>query len=939
MPDSPKQTLFDSRDGHDAFFESNGWRILLFLMLCISVFVYREYLFFQRAYLFTRFSSDTLTQSFPELFFRSKTLLSGKCPFWSFQFELGMNIFRLMANYNPFDILIVLGGQDNIPYLIPYVAMLKLLSAGLLFFAFLRKLKISAYACIIGALMYAFSGYMVINGHWYHYQNYAVFAALMLLLFERWFQDGKWLLLVLALGFVCLKSFFQIYQFALFFFLYALFRLIMTSKGGIWKMSAFYTKFGMLYILGVGMGAFFFLPDAYYVSTSARGGGALTHFSILDWITKIFNTSSPWIYARTTVFSRFFSNDLLGSWEHFRGHNYLEVPASYIGLIGLIIIPTLFVGNKNKAEKRAFMFVLGVCAIYFIFPIVRTIGNAFASPTYKHTIMYVSILLIILSSYAVDAFFSINAALKTRAALIATLLLIFMLAGWRVAFGALGIHIIDNRILIQVIGFLIIYGMGFFIIRHRGSVKSMKGALLLIVVIELAVSARTTVSRNLHSSIDSDFIEKGEIYFEADTLNALKFIRSNDNGFYRIEGDKISRNAAIVQGFYGTRGYLGFVRPGIVDFNQTMRLSLKSPRLASYREGLDRRNRLHTLLSVKYFLARNPKMVPPGYEFWRSFGTLKVYKNKYFLPLGYSYIDYIDRPTFDSLPVGMKDAVFLKAFVSDKDYPGLERIDDPRIVQSVPVQLTKNMFSTYDLRITSGTFPDAVSCVTANNDPQFSIDLGRVRVMDGVRVRLFIESQGFNIGQVFWKGSAFTAEHSKWFLIKPGRHEYVVLVDRPAVETLRIDLGDKPGWKMKIDDLKLFNVRLSQQRKDWDTMAIDVARRRHETLSITRFEEDHIWGEIRLPQTRMLFLGIPFDKGWQARVNGKDVNIDPVNIGFMGILLEKGTNRIELTYIPPYLLAGGVVSIISLMTCLLLYYKKPLIVAFGSRQDIASRSG
>jgi uncharacterized membrane protein YfhO len=155
----------------------------------------------------------------------------------------------------------------------------------------------------------------------------------------------------------------------------------------------------------------------------------------------------------------------------------------------------------------------------------------------------------------------------------------------------------------------------------------------------------------------------------------------------------------------------------------------------------------------------------------------------------------------------------------------------------------------------------------------------------------------------------------------------MVLIDRPAISALRVDLGDKPNQKFKIDHLKIFKVRLAKQTSGWDTIEADVEALRRETLKLTRFEDDHILGQINIHETGMLFLGIPFDRGWHAWVNGKRVKITQINIGFMGIWLEEGNNRIELKYVPPNLFVGIFVSFISLMVCLFLYYKKPQINA------------
>jgi len=933
MIDTQKKNGCEFGICEDSFFEIHGLRILLFLMVCIVVFAYREYLIFERGYIFTGFCSDTLTQSFPELFFRSEKILSGELPFWSFQFELGMNIFRLMANHNPFDILVILFGKNNIPYILPYVAILKLVTAGLLFFGFLRMLRITGHAAIIGSLMFTFSGYMVVNGHWYHYQNYAVFAALMLFLFERWFQNGKWLLFVLALGLACLKGVLQIYQFAFFFIVYGMFRIIMEYGYKRKETILFFIKFAFLYTIGIGIGSFFILPEAFYVASSTRGGDALVDFSVMDWLLRLFSTSNTWIYAKTTAFSRFFSSDLLGSWLHFRGHNYLESPASYVGLIGLIVIPSLFAVGKRR-EKVAFFFIVGVCILYFVFPIVRTIGNAFASPTYKHTIMYISILLVILASYSLNSLFSKGGEKKQVVFVtVSSIVAVFVLLVWRTTFGVLKYNIIDDEVLFRIIIFLIVYGVCFFLLFRLGLKRSMKFIILLIVVIELALFSRTTTGR-VSGSLNPGFIKRGEVpqYFGKSTLRALEYIKSIDNGFYRIEGFLRSRNAAVVQGCYGTSGYFGFCRPGIVDFHETMGLSRKSPRLASYRDGLGMRNRLHTILSVKYYLTSNRGTVPPEYVYLKSFGNTHVFMNKYTLPLGFSYKAYIDRPTFNSLPVKIKDAVLIKSFVADNTYPDLKMVDDPRIGNIQKIRLSESMITTYHMRILSDTIPNAIEYISTNNDPQIIVDLTHVPIKDGVRIRIDVESAGNSLGQIFWRGNTFCEEKSKTFRIRPGRKEYVVMINEHDISSIRLDVGIKAGEHFTIHSIRLSNISFSVSKASWDTFPADVEKLKQEKFKITDFQEDHIHGNITLQKDGMVFFGIPYDKGWRIRVNGKSVEPKRINIGFMGIQLKKGFHSIELKYVPPYFYAGIIVSIISLIFTFFFYYKKPFITAFRNNR-------
>jgi uncharacterized membrane protein YfhO len=62
-----------------------------------------------------------------------------------------------------------------------------------------------------------------------------------------------------------------------------------------------------------------------------------------------------------------------------------------------------------------------------------------------------------------------------------------------------------------------------------------------------------------------------------------------------------------------------------------------------------------------------------------------------------------------------------------------------------------------------------------------------------------------------------------------------------------------------------------------------------------------------------VFFSIPFDRGWSARVDGKDATLLRLNVGFMGLVLEPGTHTIALEFEPQYLAAGTGISLISML--------------------------
>lgn len=66
--------------------------------------------------------------------------------------------------------------------------------------------------------------------------------------------------------------------------------------------------------------------------------------------------------------------------------------------------------------------------------------------------------------------------------------------------------------------------------------------------------------------------------------------------------------------------------------------------------------------------------------------------------------------------------------------------------------------------------------------------------------------------------------------------------------------------------------------------------------------------EIALERPKMVFFSVPYEKGWSAEVNGQEVPVEKVNIGFMAVRCEAGRNQIVFHYQTPGLRTGAIVS-------------------------------
>ena len=92
----------------------------------------------------------------------------------------------------------------------------------------------------------------------------------------------------------------------------------------------------------------------------------------------------------------------------------------------------------------------------------------------------------------------------------------------------------------------------------------------------------------------------------------------------------------------------------------------------------------------------------------------------------------------------------------------------------------------------------------------------------------------------------------------------------------------------------------------------------------------------------LLFFSVPYDEGWTAYVNGEEVGIEKVNIGFMAVPVEGGkVSEIEFRYKTPYLYEGVVITaaglglyLIYITACLIIKRKKGIKRSFRRKYRV-----
>ena len=70
-------------------------------------------------------------------------------------------------------------------------------------------------------------------------------------------------------------------------------------------------------------------------------------------------------------------------------------------------------------------------------------------------------------------------------------------------------------------------------------------------------------------------------------------------------------------------------------------------------------------------------------------------------------------------------------------------------------------------------------------------------------------------------------------------------------------------------------------------------------------------GKIKTQEESVLFISLPYSRGFSAYVNDQETTIYQANIGYMAIKLSAGINHIQFIYQTPGLKLGLIISIIS----------------------------
>ena len=873
-----------------------GMIVTIFLTLCIAICGFYDYLF--QGQLFFVSAGDTLTQMFPQIVEMHYQLYAGESLMWSFYQGLGAPVAVSHPNYHGdiFAWMLAALPIDFMPSGLIYIHIIKLVCASSLFYVFLSQFNsLSILSKIIGALCYAFSGVMLCRGPWWHYATEVVMVVPVLIGLEKWYRNNNSLYIVVSFALLLISryaTFLYIYSFYV--YGYVVFRCIYDGNIQFCNLLRTLVKFSSKYFMSLGLAAIFLLPGIFSYLMSARTGG-----NIWNNINKAFSIESSEVVLGNIL--KFYQPNITGIFDTGIS-NVLEALCGYSGVLILLLCVSICININKFDEYKKKVFILVFMVVFFyittIFP--KFLLNAFVNNTIKLSSIWLNIVLITIGVYALKR---VNYKIFLCAGIV--LLLVFGITIWM--YNATMLPIVKEEVYCAVI-FLIVY----MILLCMYSVRKKEDYLYVVlgvIVIELCISCRFSGIQIDYMQLLSNKNVWEELYHKHDKLGKLY-----ESEFFRVA---VSRKNGVLESDSSINRYYGFDRYNsvnsrmLVDFtdmffnNIFSHIFILEPGLSDYRG-------IRNMFSSKYLC---------------DDVTENVVLNRNYVELGYLYDYYIDASELEHYPSNVRDDVISKAAILNDNVKGIKKYSDTFNIEEIASYPLKKLYSNDLQMLTEGVYK------VSGNDPfivyeipeEFEVQKGIHSMEVNINVKRNDTStsniKDLNYQIYFGDENKNFSENKSFFTsIRNGKSSPYLPDYMEGSKFLRLDVGAK-GQVVEITnvDLSVWDVKNGNAQIEYIPYVPLDKNSVCETVSFSP-TEIHLKANINDP--RILFLSIPYDRGWSIYDNGKEIEVMHVNIGFMGAYLEPGEHNLVVKYRTPGLYEGAAISGITAIALLIMWIRR-----------------
>lgn len=676
------------------------YKLTFFLAMGLSALIFLPFVIWDGGYFF--YYGDYNVQQIP--FYRHSVELvrSGGYLGWDWLTDLGANFmgdYSFYLSTSPFFFLMCLFPSSWTPFLMVPMYTLKFAVAALCAFMYLKRFVKKPMLAVVGAFLYAFSGFQIYNVFFNHFHDAVAFFPLMLLGIEELVQNNRRGLFAFATFLCASVNYFFFVGDAVFCVLYFFFRCSSLS----FKIS--FKKFLWLFleaVLGVMLSCVFLLPAILAIIKNNRLDRS---FSSLK--NALVYMKSGEVYTERyghILQSLFFPPDIPSRVNFFYGHETRWASnAAWIPLFGLAGVFTYF-RNRRKTWLTSFILML------FVFALVPVLNSLFVATNTSYYARWMYMLVMMMALATVISLdnnrfkwgfgFGMTAAGCAAICIYAALRWVKNEDGKGVT---LGNEPFPDRLWISVfIAFVCIFASYLLVRYMRGKKNYTTAVLSMLCAVILVYGVVHIFTGRLHSgsreALESRGAE-GEIIIAegqiADVLAPEEETEPSDTGkesdadaelseaekaalknaplddyyeqFYRIDfyrSDSISAtdNLGIYWGVPSIQCFNSVVPTSILDFYPQVNVTRN---VASRPES--KVYGLRSFLSVKYSYIdtkKTNKFDAVGFDTLVSQQEgFDVYENSYYIPMGFTYNEFMRESEFEKIAKSLRHIFLCKYLV------------------------------------------------------------------------------------------------------------------------------------------------------------------------------------------------------------------------------------------------------------------------------------
>lgn len=857
-----------------AFFSNNLFIILAFLVpfvLMTTAFALMKVSPFGDQQILV---TDLWHQYFPFLVDFQDKLKHGESLFWSWTQGAGVNYFALMSYYlaSPLNFFSVFIPSEWLREFLMFSVVIKVACAGMFMAIFLRSVfKKNDFSLVLFGCCFSFCAFFM--GYYWNtiWLDTVCITPLVVLGAVKLLTENKFRLYVVTLALSLLAN----YYIGLFTCIFVLLIFIAYNIAKWENVKTFFTKLlrmGVFSLIAIGITAFFLLPAFFGLqNTNASGSSFPSTFSI-----NIGKTND--LLGVLTAIQQILSNFITFISPATKEADAL--PNIACGTVS-IVLGILFLTSKKIRLKEK---IVDMCLIFFmiISCIIRQLDYIWHGFHFTNMIPYrfsylISFVLVVM---AFRAFMLIDFSScwdVLLAALGSTLVILFAI-GTQEAYTIIGTAIVA----------LVVCTMLFLYTRRIVPKQVLLIVLAVVVIGESGATAYIGVKTTTVTGT-YDYPRGGETTKQL--ISYMNSLEENTPELWRAETTSTQTlNDGSLNGYNGLSMFNSMANVDTTRFFENFgMMGWKSGNRYTYAEGSPVTN---VFMNLKYIISRDG-VYRNNYDLSEAYavGNEKLLKNDHYIPMGFmvnnNLTQWVENDNEDQFnPFDQQNEFFkLATGINENVYTSLDVVSQGHYdYEKFPV--SKTSYGNYSF-----------SCSDASITPHVKWNYEAPE--DGLYCMYAKISGGDNV--TVMQNDA--AQSSTYGMGRP----YIACIGY-------FNKGDKISVYSQLEQGQSGSAQVYVNLLNKDVFEEGYEKISKDVMTTTNLTGSSMEGTIDVSEDGLFYTSIPYEEGWTAVVDGKEIEITPVGGSLLAFPLLKGSHEIRLYYYPKGFWPGFAVTTICLLT-------------------------